>query len=169
MTTTDIAQTRIIPPGEPDLKTLAEQINAEHAECKSALLKGCQRAINAGKLLLRAKELAGHGNWTEWLPANTNVGERQAQRYMELAVNEQRLLARAPNLRELTMTGAIKLIEILKDPDEQSGTSNRGNNKSRKSPVDSAIEKDALAILKKAWRKCNGEQQEAFRQEIAET
>jgi hypothetical protein len=165
MTNTDIAQ--VIPPNEPDLATLAEQINAEHAECKSALIKGGQRALNAGKLLLRAKELAGHGNWTEWLAANTNVGERQAQRYMEIAANEQKILARAPNLRELTMTGAIKLIEPLKDPEEPSGISGRGSNKNRKSPVDSAIEKDALAILKKAWRKCNEEQQDAFRQEIA--
>src|SRR5258708_60233 len=59
----------VIPPGESDLVTLARHINAEHDACKSALRSGCQRAIAAGKLLLRAKELLVHGNWIEWQAA----------------------------------------------------------------------------------------------------
>jgi hypothetical protein len=166
VTNTNIAQ--IITPREDDLATLADQINAEHAECKSAVIKGCQHAIACGKKLLRAKELLGHGRFGEWRDANTHVGERQGQRYMELAVNEQMLLAKAPNLRELTMTAGIKLMEQIKDPDE-SGSSGRGNGsgKPRTSAVDSAIKKDPLAVLEKAWKKCNVEQQQEFRDKIA--
>src|SRR5262249_46300946 len=145
---------QIISPNDPDLATLAKQINAEYEGSKSALMSSCQRAIAAGKLLLRAKELAGHGNWIEWLAANTNVPERTAQRLMEIAINEQKLLARAPNLSKMTMTGAIRLIEGLKDPDEPSQSRGSGS-KARKNAIDAAIDKDALTLLKRTWAKCD--------------
>jgi hypothetical protein len=162
-----LSTAEIIAPASPDLITLAKQINAEHNEFKSALVSGCQRAINAGKLLLKAKEIVGHGNWIEWQAANTNMPLRTAQCYMELASKEAELLAKAPNLSGLSMSGAIRLIEDLKDPEDKS-TVTRSTTKSRTSPVDSAIKKDAVKVLKDAWRKCNNDQKEEFRLHIGQ-
>jgi hypothetical protein len=160
---------QVIAPSAPDLPTLARQINEEHNAFKSALMSGCQRAINAGKLLLKAKELCGHGSWIEWQAANTHMPSRTAQCYMELARHEAELLARGSNLSGLSMSGAIRLIEDLKDPDDKSGLASRGSaSKSRSTPVDSAIKKDAVDVLKKAWRKCNDDQKEEFRQHIGQ-
>jgi hypothetical protein len=155
----------IIAPAAPDLATLAKQINEEHGAFKSALLSSCQRAIAAGKLLLRAKELVEPGHYLEWLAANTQVPERTAQRYMDLASKEAELLAKSPNLSGLSMSGAIRLIEDLRDPEDKS-TVTRGSGKSRASPVDSAIKKNPVAVLKKAWDKCNDGEKDEFRQHI---
>jgi hypothetical protein len=173
-TDTDFApRAQVIAPGEPDLATLAKQINAEHDAFKLALMSTCERAVATGKKLLRARELVdkqlGPGHWLEWLAANTHVPERTAQRYMDIAKKEPELLAKSPDLSSLTVTGKLRLIEELKDPDDKSGITQRSASKSRKSPLDTAIEKDALNVLKKAWRKCNEEQQEAFRSEIGAT
>jgi hypothetical protein len=173
MTNTDVAaRTTLIPPSQPDLATLAEQINAEHDAFRMALLGTVERAIVVGKLLIKAKKMVeeqlGHGHWLEWQATNTRVPERKAQRWMGVAEKEAELRLKYPDLSKITMTGQLRLIEELKDPDDNSGTTTRTTSSmTRKSPVDKAIERDALAILKRAWRKCNVEQQDAFRQEIS--
>jgi hypothetical protein len=168
--TTDLAsRTTVIPPGEPDLKTLAAEIKALVADFKLTMISGCQKAVFLGKRLLIAKRLVQEqgGSWQEWLPANGDTDERQAQRWMQCAINEQKLLAATNgNLSKLTMTGAIKLIQELKDPDENTSSRGNGSNRSRKSPVDNAIQKDPVAMLKKAWDRCNSSQQDEFRQHI---
>jgi hypothetical protein len=160
-----------IPPGEPDLITLAEQINSELEAFKSVLLSTAERAFVVGGLLLRAKELVerqlGPGHWLEWLADRTSLPDRTAQRWMAMAGKEAELRAKYPDLSKLTITGKLRLIEELKDPDDKSCVTRQGANKPRKSPVDKAIERDALDILKRAWRKCNEEQRDAFRQELA--
>src|SRR6516162_11898148 len=102
---------QVILPKEPDLVTLAQQINAEHDALKEALLSGAQRAIALGKLLLKAKLLVRHGQWEEWVATNTNLSDRAAQRCMSLANGEALLAAKAPNVADLTMTDAIKALE----------------------------------------------------------
>jgi hypothetical protein len=162
-----VAEQQVISPSEPDLATLATEIKREHEQFKLDMISGCQRAINIGKRLLRAKEIVQQdGKWTEWLPANTNIDERQAQRYMLIALNEQKLLAKG-DLKGLTMTGAIKLIEQAKNPEDREPSARNGKGP-RKKPVDNGIEKNPLGILKQAWDKCNRGQQDEFRQHIAE-
>jgi hypothetical protein len=87
---------------------------------------------------------------------------------MQCAVYEQKLLAMTNgDLSKLTMTGAIKLIQSIKDPDDKEASARgNGERKPRKSPVDNAIQKDPVAMLKKAWDKCNSSQQDEFRQHI---
>jgi hypothetical protein len=173
MTNTDLAsRTTVIPPGEPDLATLADQINAAWETLKRSLTSTVAQAVALGVILNNAKTKVikdlGHGHWLEWQATNIGVPERKAQRCMELAETVAELRAKDPalDISKLTMTGQLRLIEELKDPDDNSGTATRTTSTTRKSPVDKAIERDALAILKKAWRKCNVEQQDAFRQEI---
>jgi hypothetical protein len=163
----------IIPLGSDDLASLARQINEELNALKQGLMSNCQRAIALGKLLLRAKDLVeqqlGPGHWTEWQANNTKVHERMAQRAMDLARKEAELLAKGADLSALTTSGAIRLLEDLRDPEDKSGITNRSSaSKTRKSPVDSAIQKDAVEVLKKAWRKCNDDQKTEFRQHIGQ-
>jgi hypothetical protein len=160
----------IIAPASPDLVTLAKQIKAELDAFKIALLGTVEKAIVIGKHLIKAKKMVeeqlGPGHWLDWQAANIGVPERKAQRWMSIAEKEAELRLKYPDLSKITMTGQLRLIEELKDPDDNSGTTPRTTSSARKTPVDKAIERDALAVLKRAWRKCNVEQQDAFRQEI---
>jgi hypothetical protein len=68
-----------------DLDDLARRINAEHDQVRNFAKAGLQRAIEAGRLLIEAKALVGHGNWLPWLQANCTVTARSAQTYMLVA------------------------------------------------------------------------------------
>src|SRR5262249_4041264 len=68
-------------------------------------------AIMAGALLLEAKELVGHGEWLPWLRANCRVSVRQAQTYMKLARNRQKLEAlKNESAAHLTVAAAEALV-----------------------------------------------------------
>lgn len=67
------------------LATLAKKINQQHRAAEQALSEGVSHALEAGKLLLQAKTLIGHGGWGKWLKSNCKVTERTAQIYMKLA------------------------------------------------------------------------------------
>lgn len=65
--------------------------------CKQAVLA----AVDLGKLLVEKKATLGHGNWLPWLATFGRFGEREAQNYLKLASNPQRvsdLLEVAPSL-----------------------------------------------------------------------
>ena len=65
--------------------SIADKINAAHAECEKSLRKSVEHAIRAGELLLEAKRTVGHGDWTAWLAENVKFSDRLAQAYMRLA------------------------------------------------------------------------------------
>jgi hypothetical protein len=80
------------------LGTLAEKINAEHqahlASVQAAMrhiYDSVEPAINAGLLLLEAKELCPHGTFKQWVADNCEVSLRRAQEYMYLARNREEL------------------------------------------------------------------------------
>jgi hypothetical protein len=150
-------------PGEPDLKALAEQINAEYDALKTALLSGAQRAIATGKLLLKAKALVRHGQWEEWVATNTNLSERAAQRCMSLASGEALLAAKAPNLADMTMTDAVKVLEELREPDAPRTRNTRQQRSGRGDAVTKAIKSgQALSILERAWAECTDQERAIF-------
>jgi hypothetical protein len=68
-------------------KTLASQINTAHRTACQYAHKAMEYSAECGRLLLKAKELVGHGEWLSWLEDNTEVGQRQCQKYMRLAEN----------------------------------------------------------------------------------
>jgi hypothetical protein len=72
-------------PAPDSLEELARRINVEHQECGRLLQAGLHHAMNAGKLLLEAKERVGHGGWLPWLKANVPFSERTARGYMRVA------------------------------------------------------------------------------------
>jgi hypothetical protein len=165
MTNTDLAP-QVIPPGEPDLATLAKQINAEYDALKVALLSGAQRAVALGKLLLKAKALVRHGQWEEWVATNTNLSERAAQRCMSLASGEALLAAKAPNLAGMTMTDAVKVLEELREPDAPRTRPTRQQRSSRGDPVAKAIKEKAFSILERAWAECSDNEKMIFLKKV---
>ena len=66
------------------LADLAEQVKATNAASEEAARKGVEKALETGRLLIRAKEACAHGDWLHFLE-RAGVNERQAQRLMQLA------------------------------------------------------------------------------------
>jgi hypothetical protein len=71
--------------GSNSLADLAARIKAEHEASALAVKRGLAHAINAGRLLIEAKDQLAHGQWLPWLREHCAVPERSAQRYMHLA------------------------------------------------------------------------------------
>jgi len=67
------------------LRTLAEKVNREHRHAESSARQALKHAVEAGELLLKAKEAVGHGNFNKWIEGNFEGSQRQATRYMRLA------------------------------------------------------------------------------------
>jgi hypothetical protein len=67
------------------LAVLAAEIQEAHADTLKYLHRAAERALEAGKLLLEAKELLGHGQFLPWIKENCQLSERTAQRYMRIA------------------------------------------------------------------------------------
>jgi hypothetical protein len=64
---------------------LAPLINAEHDACVRSLQQAADHAFKAGDLLIKAKGLVPHGQWLDWLAEHTDIAERTAQVYMQMA------------------------------------------------------------------------------------
>lgn len=73
------------------LTTIAQEINAEHAAAHAEARSALERARRCGELLTEAKAKVEHGQWLPWIEANLAFGARQAQKYMKLAENWDRL------------------------------------------------------------------------------
>src|SRR5690606_25466065 len=109
-------------PPQNDSDKLSELINdiaREHNACQEACKNAVQHAVAAGKLLVAAKELVKHGEWGQWLKANTKISQRQASTYMAIAKRWESI----PNSQRASIFSireAMKLIAQAVDADEQS-------------------------------------------------
>jgi hypothetical protein len=92
------------------LADLAARIRSEHEASHAAMQRGCEHAINAGRLLMEAKAQIPHGGWLPWLEEHCQVSERMAQVYMRLAKHEPELAANPQRVADLTVRGAVELL-----------------------------------------------------------
>lgn len=94
------------------LATLAEQINAHHRQCESAMRSGLSHALEAGQLLAEAKTQCPHGTWGDWLAEHFEGSERTSQAYMRVARRwpELEANAKAQRVADLSLRDAIKLL-----------------------------------------------------------
>lgn len=70
------------------LPILADEIAEAHACCEEATGKAVEQTIRAGRALIEAKGLVGHGGWEGWLRTNVPaIAVRTCQRYMRAAKN----------------------------------------------------------------------------------
>ena len=92
------------------LKSLAGRINDTHAAAGASFQAGVQRAMDAGRLLIEAKEKVGHGEWLPWLRANCEFSERTAQAYMRVAKRAGELEANPQRVADLPLREALALL-----------------------------------------------------------
>jgi Protein of unknown function (DUF3102) len=65
--------------------TLADKANACHLAACRAANDSVRFATEAGKALLEAKQIVGHGRWLQWVKKNLTFTDRTARYYMQLA------------------------------------------------------------------------------------
>jgi hypothetical protein len=93
-----------------DLPTLAKRINDQHGLCLAAARNSLMAAFECGELLIKARALCGHGQWLPWLEANFQGSRSAAYGYIDLAENRATIEAKFPDVGNLTMAGAAKLL-----------------------------------------------------------
>lgn len=97
--------------GDNRLAVLAADIRAAHAGVLDAAKTVAERAIDAGRALIEAKALAGHGNWLPWLQQHCGMSERTAQLYMQIAG----LGLPAETIAAMGLKAAAKAV-VIEDP-----------------------------------------------------
>ena len=94
------------------LTSLAEQIDAEHEAVLVSLSRGLDHARQCGECLAQAKELCGHGKWLSWLEKNCKVEKRQAQRYLRVYQQWDRIEA-ISKASPATLLGIDEALEVV--------------------------------------------------------
>lgn len=90
------------------LDSLANEIRERHDSVQASVKDALEHAIEAGRLLMRAKKMVQHGDWLPWLAENCKFGERMAQNYMRLARQAPGLLGENPQcVADLTVRRAV--------------------------------------------------------------
>jgi hypothetical protein len=102
-------------------------VNAQQSGYQSAL----QAAIEAGELLLSAKDAVGTGNWAKWRDKHLpSVPQVTASLYMRLAKNKDKFNQRAVNngvvsLRDRGELSIRKAAALIADTGSRGGDGNR--------------------------------------------
>ena len=73
------------------LAELSTAINQSHALATGAAESALLHAKRTGELLVEAKSQIDHGDWLAWLAANCEVSTRQAQRYIKVSTDWERI------------------------------------------------------------------------------
>lgn len=109
-------KTQMIDLSKLELETLAKMANdaAEQAE-KNATLT-VQKAIDAGRYLLAAKDQCEHGTWAAWLGANWSYSQKTAAQYMRISNFTCGL-----NLKDVkSVNEALRMIAAEEQPEAES-------------------------------------------------
>ena len=110
------------------LSALAHRINAEHAQAEAALRDGLRHALEAGRLLLEARDAVAHGEWLPWLETNFDGSARTARAYMLVATRLPRLEKQNGNaVANLSFRQALRLTVAPRPPRKQRPTRGRAN------------------------------------------
>jgi hypothetical protein len=158
--------TEVIPPKSLSLADLATQLNSEHQQVKSCVMKGATHAVKAGQLLWIARRTCPRGQWLQWLAENCEFSERTAQVYMKLAEELPRL-AHPQSSADMSISGAIKMIEGLKDPDDGPPIPKGRATIKKTDKLAEAIKSAPLAILERAWEEAADNERTIFLKKVA--
>jgi hypothetical protein len=107
-----------VPPA--DLGDLAATVRAAHQGVMLAVTNMIEHALAAGDALIAAKAAleadVGYGHWLKWLKSECDLSEDRAERYMRVARGRAILEADSARVRNLSLTGALKLLPSSKAP-----------------------------------------------------
>ncbi len=79
-----------------------------------------------GEHLVKLKAAIGHGGWLKYVKANLVFSDRTAQRYMDLAKNKEKVMAKFDNVSDLNLSDAYRVAAGRQDPPQPQGTSTEG-------------------------------------------
>jgi hypothetical protein len=91
--------------GHNRLGDLAERVRGANAAMHAASREAAERALEAGRLLVEAKEECRHGEWLPFLE-RAGVHERQERRLMQLA----RSGLKPDTVSDMGIKGALELL-----------------------------------------------------------
>lgn len=94
-----------------DAVVIAHEINLIKEQTNKILL---QSSIEIGKRLSEAKEMVGHGNWSNWLETEVNYSQRTAQNLMKIYEEYGRGALENSNSQALADLGYTQAIAMLK-------------------------------------------------------
>lgn len=97
------------------LTILAAEIQMIHEDIRAHFQTTARRSVEAGNLLLEARELVIEAGkrWLTWLAENVQISERTAQNYMRLAACVAERTANFADIAEATQPGSPREEEIL--------------------------------------------------------
>lgn len=104
---------------ERTLPVIATEIIIIEQQVAKTTMEG---AIEIGKRLQEAKELVGHGNFEEWCQENLAYSKRNAERFMQIAENygnEESPYSKATTLSHLSISNALKLLQVPEEEVEE--------------------------------------------------
>jgi Protein of unknown function (DUF3102) len=93
-----------------DLPSLAAEVRACHEAVRDHIRASFTFACRAGELLATAKKVVGHGRWLNWIDQNCDLSEDQVERYIRCAKHRAAIEANSADVRNLTITEALKSI-----------------------------------------------------------
>jgi Protein of unknown function (DUF3102) len=113
------------------LPDLGKKIKSDHEQLTNNLRYIAPRAISIGEDLNKAKVLAGHGGFLKWVKLNCAMTNKTAERYMNLATNKDKLLAKLREKGregdEFEMLSNLSLAQcerLITEPNSSSGGDN---------------------------------------------
>jgi hypothetical protein len=92
------------------LDAIASQLKKIHGEFLALAGRSLGMAKTVGDLLVEAKSLVEHGDWSAWLETNFPGSERSAQGYMRLASKWEQIDTKSAETADLTLDAALKLL-----------------------------------------------------------
>lgn len=159
----DQSLTTVAPPPAGPMAELIKRINDAHNEVRLSLKRTGECAIEAGLLLLEAKQVVKHGSFTEWVAAHCFFSERTAQLYMQLA----KKFPKPQTIAGFTLTDLLEMLAPAKLP------ALKEDAPTKKGPVDKvaeAIKKhSALAVLQRAWDQTSDNERKLFLNRVRTT
>ena len=103
----------------PVLADIATEIN-EHDEARRACeIKGVMHGLKVGELLLEAKKIVPHGEFSKWREEHTTVSQRMAQTYMTIARDPritEDFIREYETVSHLTLQ---KAVQLTREPQEK--------------------------------------------------
>jgi hypothetical protein len=89
---------------------LATRINAKYREVESLARSTVEGGIELGGMLLEKKESMRHGEWGPWVRAHFEGSERQAERFMQVYNNRDKLRANPTRVADMSLRQALRII-----------------------------------------------------------
>ena len=107
-----------------DFRNAYDELQSTTTKLQAAYKKSVGEAIYCGQLLIKAKKLAGHGNWLPWLASHAKISAKTAQRYMQLADNASEL----GELTEKSLVDCYAALGLINKPDAEEETAPAASN-----------------------------------------